>query len=558
MFQSWNHRFIHFALLLAVGSLLFLPNLGAPSLWDIDEGNNAEAAREMLEASNWIVPTFNFELRVDKPALLYWLQISAYRVFGVNEFAARLPSALAAFLALFLTYELGRRMFGASAGLLAGIMLGSTIAFCGAAHFANPDALLCTCMLLTFLFFWSSMARGDRSWFLLCGICSGLAMLAKGPIGLLLPSAVTLLFLLWSRRVQCLLDWRLLAGMLTFGVVMIPWYAWVGAETRGVFLKGFFLTHNLDRFTNSMEGHTGTAGYYLLVLLIGFAPWSAFLGLALWYSFRFPSLTAPADPQQSPARQAAGERDAVAFLWCWLVVYLAFFSVSRTKLPNYILPIYPAVALLTGRFLDRWRCGIYQPHGWLLQAGPCCLLLVGGATIAGLLLAGGAWSASFVHGRQFPGVEKLAALGSIPILGGLVTGICLWRRRRTPAVTVFAATNTLFLALVAALGPVSLEGYKAPRELVRTFHDDLIEHDVRVGAFEYFQPSLVFYCQREVHKLGNEQEMLQFLDYPLKVYLILPAARWEQLQSRVPPSCHLLGRRHDLYRHCDVVLVTNR
>jgi hypothetical protein len=155
-------------------------------------------------------------------------------------------------------------------------------------------------------------------------------------------------------------------------------------------------------------------------------------------------------------------------------------------------------------------------------------------------------------------VEKLAALGSIPILGALVTVVCLWRGRRTAVVSIFAATSALFLASLAALGPVSLEGHKAPRELVRTFHDDLIEHDVRVGAFEYFQPSLVFYCQREVHKLGNEQEMLQFLDYPLKVYLILPATRWEQVQSRVPPTCHLLGRRYDLYRHCDVVLVTNR
>ena len=94
----------------------------------------------MLESGDWVLPKFNGSLRVDKPVLLYWLQVGSYEWFGVNEFAGRLPSALAAFLTLLLTYELGRRMFGPSAGLLAGLILGSTLLFCGVAHFANPDA----------------------------------------------------------------------------------------------------------------------------------------------------------------------------------------------------------------------------------------------------------------------------------------------------------------------------------------------------------------------------------------------------------------------------------
>src|SRR5437660_12286207 len=127
MFQRCNHRAGHYVLLAVIAAGLFLPNLGGPSLWDIDEGNNAEAAREMMESGNWVVPTFNYELRTDKPALLYWLQIAAYRLFGVNEFAARLPSALAGILTLLVTYELGRRMFDARTGLLAGIVLGTTL-----------------------------------------------------------------------------------------------------------------------------------------------------------------------------------------------------------------------------------------------------------------------------------------------------------------------------------------------------------------------------------------------------------------------------------------------
>src|SRR5262249_25240254 len=104
-------RLIHYVALLLLGAALFLLNLGKPSLWDIDEGNNAEAAREMYESGNWIVPTFNYQLRTDKPALLYWLQIFSYQAFGINEFSARLPSAFAAMMAVLLTYELARRMF---------------------------------------------------------------------------------------------------------------------------------------------------------------------------------------------------------------------------------------------------------------------------------------------------------------------------------------------------------------------------------------------------------------------------------------------------------------
>ena len=108
MFRSLNNRLGHYLLLVAVAALLILPNLGRPSLWDIDEGNNAEAAREMMESEDWVVPKFNYQLRVDKPALLYWLQIGAYRLFGINELAARFPSALAALLTVLLAYELAR------------------------------------------------------------------------------------------------------------------------------------------------------------------------------------------------------------------------------------------------------------------------------------------------------------------------------------------------------------------------------------------------------------------------------------------------------------------
>src|SRR4051794_13492333 len=121
MLRRLDHRAGHLLLLALAWAAVGLPNLGAPGLWDIDEGNNSACSYEMAQSGNLVVPTFNYALRTDKPALLYWLQAAAYEACGVNEFAARLPSALASLAAVLGTYELGRRMFGATAGLLAGL-----------------------------------------------------------------------------------------------------------------------------------------------------------------------------------------------------------------------------------------------------------------------------------------------------------------------------------------------------------------------------------------------------------------------------------------------------
>src|SRR5262249_50767994 len=138
------------------------------------------------------------QLRDDKPVLLYWLQICAYACLGVTEGAARLPSALAALATVLLTYELGRRLFDATTGLLAGLILASTLLFCASAHFANPDALLNACTVLTMLLFWQGHALG-RLRFGWLGLSTGLGALAKGPVGLMLPALVGGVFLIWER-----------------------------------------------------------------------------------------------------------------------------------------------------------------------------------------------------------------------------------------------------------------------------------------------------------------------------------------------------------------------
>src|SRR5262249_29549579 len=158
-------------------------------------------------------------------------------------------------VAVLATYELGRDMFGKATGLLAGLVLAAAPAFCAAAHFANPDALLCACTVLTLLAFWRAAGRGRPWWLVPAGAGMGLGVLAEGPVGVVLPVAVGGLFLLWSRQLRLLATGWVLLGMLAFLLVAAPWYAMVGVETKAEFLRGFLGRHNLGRFIAPLESH---------------------------------------------------------------------------------------------------------------------------------------------------------------------------------------------------------------------------------------------------------------------------------------------------------------
>jgi 4-amino-4-deoxy-L-arabinose transferase-like glycosyltransferase len=567
MFHILNNRLGHYLLLLATASTLFLPGLGASTLWDIDEGNNAECAREMFDADNWIVPTFNYKLRTDKPAMLYWLQMLAYRQFGVNEFGARLPSALASILSVLLTYEMGRRLFNSRTGLLGGLLLASAPAFSAAAHFANPDALLNLFTLLTLWIFWQGYVRGSRSWFALAGISTGLAMLTKGPVGLLLPGAIIALFLAWSGHLKRLLDPRIFVGLLLFVLVMGPWYGWVSNDTRWEFLRGFFLKHNLDRFRAPMEGHSGTYVYYLLVVMAGLLLWTCFLGPALWFACREAiggqALQSPPDKRKTWIKRWSMRFRNVApsyrFLVCWIAVYMVFFSLSRTKLPNYVLPVYPAVALVLGRFLDRWRTGDVLVPRWAMGTSLSLMALIGVLVSLGLLLAnGGLGGEDLLRGRSFNGLGKWAFLGVIPVLGAITTAWCISKQRHGPAVASLMGTAVLFTGLLA-VGPVSVvDSRKAPEVLASVIRERHTDPEIRIATYQYFQPSLVFYCGREVVQFSSEQQVADLLSGPLPAYLFVPSPVWDSLQAKVTEKASVLGTHRDLYRNCDVVLISNR
>jgi 4-amino-4-deoxy-L-arabinose transferase-like glycosyltransferase len=449
-----------------------------------------------------------------------------------------LPSAFAALWTILSVYLLGMRMFSPLVGLLAGLVLITSPGVVAAGHFANPDALLLACTTATLALFWDDYARGGRGWMAGVGICAGLGVLAKGPVGFVLPAGIAFLFLALRGELRRLLDIRVLGLILAAVLVAGPWYGWVAAETRGVWVREFFMVHNLKRASGVMENHSGPFFYYLLVLMPGLLPWSLFLGPTVWQSWK---------DRRDPA---------VLFLLVWAGVYLLFFSVAQTKLPNYVLPAYPALALLVGRYLERWLTGEQLVPDWLERVGLVCLGLAGVGVMVALVLLGGFHPPAILRSRVIEGLLPWASLGLVLTATAALASWFQDRGRRDAVLTTMALGATLFLLLVGVGVLPAIERGKATKVLASALPEDHPRRDVRIVAWEYFQPSLVFYCEREVKRLYHVGELQGFLQRPQVTYAFLPERSLPVLEQRTR-SFQVLARHKDLYTGRTVLLITN-
>jgi 4-amino-4-deoxy-L-arabinose transferase-like glycosyltransferase len=246
-------------------------------------------------------------------------------------------------------------------------------------------------------------------------------------------------------------------------------------------------------------------------------------------------------------------------LACWIAVYLLFFSIAATKLPNYVLPTVVPCAVLVGRFLQRWQNGSLQLPRWFLLAGMACLVLIGFGISTGLAIVGGVGELAVVRGRFFHGLEVWAALGLVPIIAAVAGWAFVRNRQPNRFILAVSVTAILLLAPMAAFGSVLFNRYKAPRALAEQAELLRRDEDIRIGCWQMDHlPSLNFYVQRNVEHLHHESDIARFLDYRLPAYLLLPAQEWERVQKDLGTKGRVVGRQYDLYHHAEVVVVTNR
>jgi len=343
-------------------------NLGAAHLFEPDEGRNAERARELLLLNNWAIPHENFLPALDKTIFLYWLIAIAYKLFGVSEWSARLPSALAALGCLLLVYRFAHDRWGNWVALWSTLILLTNIQFFFYSRLVIFDMTLALFTTLALIEYHQALETGDPHarprHIALMSAAMGLATLAKGPIGALLPAMVIFFHLLLLRR-WSFLAWRnLLLGGIVFSAIVAPWAGWTETRYPG-YLRYFFWEENILRFLTPHFQRGEPWYYFFIVLACGFFPWSLLLPSTVKNTWN-----------KSPAKDNL-------FLILWIVVPFLFFSASNSKLPHYILPIFPALSILTGRYINAISEDPGTTRRWVLSLPWLALLCMATYLIIG-------------------------------------------------------------------------------------------------------------------------------------------------------------------------------
>ncbi len=517
-----------------LGLFMFGLGVGSTALWDQDEPNNSVAIREMNARSDWVVPTFNGGLRTDKPILNYWLMKAGTAVFGLNELGLRAGSVLCGALIVVLAGWWAQRLYGRHAGWAAALVLATLLHHQAIFRAAVPDPIFILFVNLCLLSFISGYTEsGQRNrWYFLSYISAGLAVLAKGPIGLLLPGLIIVVFLLLRRDLPHL--WKSTRpglGLLVVTAVVLPWYGAVWLATDGAWVKGFIFDHNINRYADSKEGHSGPIFYYLISLPLALLPWSAVL---------VQSLSGPVKRLRHPSKIAL----PILFLLVWAVIWIVFFSSSGTKLPNYIIPAYSPLALLIGIRLARaWsEEELLSAKG--LKAGAIFLGLVG------LLLS---VIGTVVLPKELPGLRAMPELG----LPYLAASMVMFARPSVRPVGKALLLSAIAVMLMLMWNIQSLDDLKVSRRFGRLIHAEAGEKTYSLAYSGRFQPSFLYYGGTRIKQLNGPADTARMLENKGTVFIILEEQDLVALREK-GVSFRKLAQGYDMYARKSLALLTNK
>ena len=406
-------------------AFLFFFGLGAFGLVGADEPRYAQIAREMFARHDWIVPTLNGKPWLEKPVLLYWKAMNSYAIFGVHDWAARIPAAFHATAMVFAIFFFMRR-FRPGSELDAAIISASCAAVIAFGRGASTDMLLSAPFCIALLAWWTWHETDKKLWLAVFYGMLAIGTLAKGPVAPALAVLIVGAYALARREPRTFLRSIWLPGVLLYFVIALPWFVAVQIKVPQ-FFREFFLQHNLERFGTNRYQHSQPLWYYIPVFLLATVPWTLFVVAAMVNAIR-------EGTKRIREKSTGTNTDWLpVFLVIWALVPVLFFSISRSKLPGYILPGIPAVALLAADWLHRKDRVISRA------------LLVPHAIICGLLVAG-ALLAPWRMLKTNPPPAMLAGMGIAAVIVGL---LALFIVRRGGLRTLYLAT---LLPVVLALG----------------------------------------------------------------------------------------------------------
>ena len=395
-------------------AFLFFYGLGQFGLIGADEPRYAQVAREMLDRHDWVTPTLGGQPWLEKPPLYYWQAMLSYSLFGVSDWAARVPSSLDGSLMVLAVYLFVRR-FRRGVEVDAALIDASCAGITGYARAASTDMPLAATFTLGMLAWWAWRESGLRIYLALFYAFMALGTLAKGPVAPFLAAMVILVYALACRELRLVAGTLWVPGILLFLVIALPWYVAVQIRNPG-FFREFFLAHNLGRFSKNLFHHTEPFWYYMPVTALALLPWTVFATAALVQSVRLWWNERKSSAQGANAFDVDSGYGLSLFAGCWLIVPVLFFTLSQSKLPGYILPAVPAGALLLAEYLrQHFARGESTPVSrWLVAAHS----LLASAPMAPALLI-----AYLVTQHRLPGGQPM--LVALAVTFALCVGIAL-------------------------------------------------------------------------------------------------------------------------------------
>jgi 4-amino-4-deoxy-L-arabinose transferase-like glycosyltransferase len=498
--------------IIAVCLILFFFNLGNRALWDIDEGKHAATSKDMVLSGNWVTPQYNGEKFYDKPPLHNWLVAISFLIFGFNEFAARLPAALLGMGCVMTTYLLGRQIFGPTAAFLSSLVLASSVEFFVLSRTVVHDISLAffITLALTLFYLGYENQKHRRSCFLAGYAALGFAVLAKGPVGILLPAAIIGLFLIFKKQLRFLRKMQVGWGTLIVLAVAAPWYILISIKDPD-YASYFFLKQNFGSFFSAEARHPEPIYYYIPVLLGGMFPWSALLPLALFRGIRAGKSTS---------------RDGMLFALLWVAVIFIFFSLASSKLGTYMLPLFPAAALLVGNFLyeilinpsgdlDKGLIYSYLPLVIILPLALIYIILFPPPD----LMAETGIELKWVY---FPA-------GWLVVCYFISLGLAVRKKYRAFIGSVVGTVMTILIFFLVFLVP-SIEPYRSSKYLAQKI-DKLMDPAENLVFYLKARETFLFYTHRRATELKTLSQLNKYMASDKQVFCIFKMDDWQDAEK---------------------------
>lgn len=542
----WNRPSGQVGVLIVFCFVLFFVNLGQWDLWNPDEPRYAQVAREMVRGGDWILMHFNGEVYGDKPPLFFWLiAVSSFLWNGFTSFSVRFPSAFFGTLTVLLTFFMGRRLYSSRTGFLSGLILATSLEFTYLATRANIDATLTfftTASIFCFIT-WYGFNKEEREGegrfkgLSIYGFYIGLALatLSKGPVGFILPLLVVLVYLAIQRDWNGIKRMKLLKGMILFFIIVLAWYVPALLKGGKEYFDETIMLHTVERFAKGTS-KIRPFYYYLYNFPADFLPWIFFLPAAIAYGF---------------SDRRGGFKREFFFLFIWFAVIFIFFSLSKGKRGLYLLPLFPAVSLMVGRWWDDYLSASIKNihHRWFTI--PFHLFM-------GLLLGLGV-GIPWVVSTRFPSYLPYALPISALFVGGSIALFILHRRRHRAALfflIVGIMAGGFFYTL--SVGFPLINPYKSARFISEEI-TSRIQPDEKLAIYNIpvIAPYIYYTGIVPILEIEKKEELINHLQMEKRVFCLLKFRDFAQFQAMEDkPKMELIIRRN--VGGDDVVLISNK